>query len=132
VRDDLPNSLGRSRSPLLATTGLVLVPQQSVYVVERLGRFNRVLEPGLHLVIPVVRCGRRRLGLGLLSDSLAASDQVDRVAYTWSLKEEAIPIHAQTAITRDNVAISIDGGARRVASPRARASPRPRQCSTSA
>jgi regulator of protease activity HflC (stomatin/prohibitin superfamily) len=43
------------RNPLLATTGVVLVPQQSVYVVERLGRFNRVLEPGLHLVIPLVR-----------------------------------------------------------------------------
>lgn len=55
VRDDLPGSLGRMRNPLLATTGVVLVPQQSVYVVERLGRFNRVLEPGLHLVIPLVR-----------------------------------------------------------------------------
>ena len=57
VRDDLPASLGRQRNPLLATTGVVLVPQQSVFVVERLGRFNRVLEPGLHLVIPMVRPG---------------------------------------------------------------------------
>jgi hypothetical protein len=54
--DDVPrNSLGRTRNPLLSTTGICLVPQQSVFVVERLGRFNRVLEPGLHLVIPVVR-----------------------------------------------------------------------------
>ena len=65
----------------------MVVPQQTISVVERLGRFQRLLEPGLHFVIPIV----------------------DRVAYTWSLKEEAIPIHAQTAITRDNVAITIDG-----------------------
>ena len=110
--DDVPVSkLEAPRTPLLST-GLVLCPQQSVYVVERLGKFHRILEPGLHVIIPLA----------------------DRVAYAWSLKgerqghndpafrllplspdapatllEEAIPIHAQTAITRDNVAIQIDG-----------------------
>jgi len=109
----VPSSkLGAPKTPLLST-GLVLCPQQSVYVVERLGKFHRILEPGLHVIIPVVRApakeGEHRV---LVVDSLtrtATATQVDRVAYAWSLKEEAIPIHAQTAITRDNVAIQIDG-----------------------
>ncbi|KAL8449938.1 hypothetical protein Emag_003499 [Eimeria magna] len=57
------------------------------YVVERFGRFHRVLPSGLHLLVPFV----------------------DRVAYTHSLKEEALPIPNQTAITRDNVTLQIDG-----------------------
>ncbi|CDJ59103.1 SPFH domain / Band 7 family domain-containing protein, putative [Eimeria maxima] len=57
------------------------------YVVERFGRFHRVLTPGLHFLIPLV----------------------DRLAYIHSLKEEALTIPNQTAITRDNVTLQIDG-----------------------
>ena len=67
--------------------GFAIVPQQKAFVVERLGRFQRILEPGFHLMIPFI----------------------DRVAYVHSLKEEAIPIVSQQAITKDNVTIGIDG-----------------------
>jgi len=67
--------------------GVVVVPQQLAWVVERLGRYHKVLDPGLHFLVPVV----------------------DRVAYVHSLKEEAIAIPNQQAITKDNVTISIDG-----------------------
>jgi regulator of protease activity HflC (stomatin/prohibitin superfamily) len=67
--------------------GFVMVPQQRAYVVERFGKFLEVLQPGLHFMIPFI----------------------DRVAYVHSLKEEAIPILSQQAITRDNVTIGIDG-----------------------
>ncbi|KAL8274396.1 hypothetical protein Esti_001718 [Eimeria stiedai] len=67
--------------------GFVAVPHQMAYVVERFGRFHRVLPSGLHVLVPFV----------------------DRVAYAHSLKEEALPIPNQTAITRDNVTLQIDG-----------------------
>lgn len=67
--------------------GFAVVPQQRAYVVERFGKFQRILEPGLHFMLPLV----------------------DRVAYVHSLKEEAVPIVSQQAITRDNVTIGIDG-----------------------
>lgn len=67
--------------------GVVVVPQQIAWIVERFGRFHKVLEPGIHLLIPLV----------------------DRVSYMHSLKEDTIPIPNQQAITKDNVTISIDG-----------------------
>lgn len=66
---------------------IVIVPQQVACLVERFGRFKRILTPGLHVLVPFV----------------------DRVAYTHSLKEEAIPVTDQNAITKDNVTIQLDG-----------------------
>jgi len=72
---------------LTAWNGIKLVPQQKAWVIERLGRFNQTLTAGLHFIIPFV----------------------DKVAYRHSLKENAVDIPSQTAITRDNVTLIIDG-----------------------
>ncbi|MBM3750971.1 MAG: paraslipin [Acidimicrobiia bacterium] len=65
----------------------VVVPQQSAYVVERLGRFSGVLSAGFHLLIPFF----------------------DVIRYKHSLKEIALDIPAQVCITRDNVQVGVDG-----------------------
>lgn len=67
--------------------GVKIVPQQQIWVVERLGRFHDLLEPGLTIIIPFF----------------------DKVSYKHSLKEEAIDIKSQSAITRDNVTLTLDG-----------------------
>lgn len=68
-------------------TAIKIVPQQHAYVVERLGRYSRTLEPGPHFVIPFV----------------------DRVRIQHSLKEFVLDIPEQVCITRDNVQVTIDG-----------------------
>lgn len=65
----------------------VLVPQQNVMVCEKFGRFDRILQPGLNFKIPLF----------------------EYVAYHHSLKERVMDIDSQTAITKDNVKIRIDG-----------------------
>lgn len=52
-----------------------------------MGKYNRILEPGLNLLIPIV----------------------DKVKYVQSLKEIAIDVPKQTAITSDNVSLTLDG-----------------------
>jgi regulator of protease activity HflC (stomatin/prohibitin superfamily) len=71
---------------ILAKTAVV-VPQQSAYVVETLGRFNRTLQAGFHILVPFV----------------------DRIAYRHNLKEQAIDIPEQVCITKDNVQVGVDG-----------------------
>ena len=66
---------------------LVIVPQQSAYVIERLGKFRKVLGPGLSPLIPVV----------------------DRVAYRHSLKEIPMDVASQVCITKDNTQLTVDG-----------------------
>ena len=65
----------------------VVVPQQSAFVVERLGRFSGVLQAGFHVLIPFV----------------------DVIRYRHSLKEGAFDIPEQVCITRDNVQVGVDG-----------------------
>jgi regulator of protease activity HflC (stomatin/prohibitin superfamily) len=65
----------------------VVVPQQSAYVVERLGRYSATLNAGFHILVPFV----------------------DVIRYRHSLKEVAVDIPAQICITRDNVQVGVDG-----------------------
>ncbi len=65
----------------------VIVPQQSAYIVELLGKYNRTLRAGFHILIPFI----------------------ERIAYRHSLKELAIDIPEQVCITKDNVQVGIDG-----------------------
>jgi regulator of protease activity HflC (stomatin/prohibitin superfamily) len=63
------------------------VPQQNAWVVERLGKFDRTLTPGLSLLVPFV----------------------DRVAYKHSLKEVPLDVPSQVCITKDNTQLQVDG-----------------------
>jgi regulator of protease activity HflC (stomatin/prohibitin superfamily) len=65
----------------------VVVPQQSGYVVESLGKYSRTLRAGFHILVPFV----------------------ERIAYRHSLKERAFDIPEQVCITKDNVQVGVDG-----------------------
>lgn len=67
--------------------GVRIVPQQSAYVVERLGKYHTTLHAGISYIVPFV----------------------DKVAYQHSLKEQAIDIPEQVCITKDNVQVGVDG-----------------------
>ncbi len=65
----------------------VVVPQQSAYVVERLGKYAKTLNAGFHILVPFL----------------------ERVAYKHTLKEQAVDIAEQICITKDNVQVGVDG-----------------------
>jgi regulator of protease activity HflC (stomatin/prohibitin superfamily) len=71
---------------VLAKTAVV-VPQQSAYVIEFLGKYNKAIRAGFHILVPFA----------------------ERVAYRHSLKEHAFDIEEQICITRDNVQVGVDG-----------------------
>lgn len=71
---------------VIAKTAIV-VPQQSAYVVEYLGKYRKTIKAGFHILIPFV----------------------ERVAYRHNLKERAVDIQEQICITRDNVQVGVDG-----------------------
>ena len=72
---------------ILAKIALV-VPQQSAFVVERLGKYSRTVHAGFHILIPFI----------------------ERVAYRHTLKEQAADIAEQVCITKDNVQVGVDAG----------------------
>jgi len=72
---------------IIVIKAIRVVPQQHAWVVERLGRFYAVLQPGLNFVIPFV----------------------DRVAYRHDLREIPLDVPSQICITRDNTQLQVDG-----------------------
>ncbi|CDQ80236.1 unnamed protein product [Oncorhynchus mykiss] len=77
----------RCASSLPMNTVVLFVPQQESWVVERMGRFHRILEPGLNFLIPIL----------------------DKIRYVQSLKEIVIDVPEQSAVSLDNVTLQIDG-----------------------
>jgi regulator of protease activity HflC (stomatin/prohibitin superfamily) len=65
----------------------IVVPQQSAFVVERLGKYSKTISAGFHILFP----------------------GVERIAYKHTLKEAALDIAEQICITKDNVQVGIDG-----------------------
>ena len=65
----------------------VVVPQKTAYIVERLGKYRCTLDAGFHILVPFF----------------------DRIAYRHTLKEQAIDVPPQDCITKDNIAVSVDG-----------------------
>lgn len=66
---------------------LRIVPQRKAYIIERLGKYSGTLTAGFHLLVPFF----------------------DKVAYIHTLKEEAIDVASQSCITKDNIAVEVDG-----------------------
>ena len=64
-----------------------IVPQKMAFIIERLGKYAKTLDAGFHILIPFL----------------------DRVAYQHTLKEVAVDVPSQTCITRDNIAVEVDG-----------------------
>jgi len=72
---------------IFAVKAIKVIPQQTAWVIERLGKFHKVLNPGLNFIIPFI----------------------DKVAYKHSLKEIPLDTPSQVCITRDNTQLSVDG-----------------------
>ncbi|WP_372808391.1 SPFH domain-containing protein [Pontiella sp.] len=64
-----------------------IVPQRSAFIVERLGKYHKTLEAGMHILFPFI----------------------DKVAYKHTLKEQAVDVAPQMCITRDNISVEVDG-----------------------
>lgn len=72
---------------IIVATGTKAVPQQESWIVERLGKYDRILQPGLNFIIPIV----------------------EKVAYKHTLKETVLDVLEQSAITKDNVSVLFNG-----------------------
>ena len=72
---------------VFVTQAVKVVPQQNAWVLERFGKYNRTLLPGLNIIVPFV----------------------DRVAYRHSLKEIPMDVPSQVCITKDNTQLQVDG-----------------------
>lgn len=64
-----------------------VIPQKEAFIIERLGKYRTTLDAGFHLLVPFF----------------------DRVAYKHTLKEQAMDVPPQTCITKDNIAVDVDG-----------------------
>jgi regulator of protease activity HflC (stomatin/prohibitin superfamily) len=72
---------------ILVKSSIKFVPQNRAYVVERFGKYNKTMEAGLNFLVPFI----------------------DKVGYDRSLKEQAVDVPSQSAITRDNISLVVDG-----------------------
>ncbi|MBN2478783.1 MAG: paraslipin, partial [Parachlamydiales bacterium] len=65
----------------------IIIPQMTVFVIEKLGKYNRTLSAGFHILVPFI----------------------EKIAYKHSLKEKTINVPEQICITKDNIPVAVDG-----------------------
>ena len=72
---------------IILLTTIRIVPQKTAFIVERLGKYSSTLNAGFHMLVPFV----------------------DRISYKHTLKEQAVDVPPQQCITKDNIAVEVDG-----------------------
>jgi regulator of protease activity HflC (stomatin/prohibitin superfamily) len=72
---------------ILLVSSIKIIPQRSAYIIERLGKYKATMVAGFQLIIPFI----------------------DKIQYKHTLKEQAIDVASQTCITKDNIAVEVDG-----------------------
>jgi regulator of protease activity HflC (stomatin/prohibitin superfamily) len=72
---------------IIFITTVRIVPQKRAYIIERVGKYHKTLDAGFHVLFPLA----------------------DRVAYRHTLKEQAVDVPPQQCITKDNIAVEVDG-----------------------
>ncbi|MHC4519656.1 MAG: SPFH domain-containing protein [Planctomycetota bacterium] len=72
---------------IVFVTIIRIVPQKRAYIIERVGKYHKTLDAGFHILAPLV----------------------DRVSYRHTLKEQAVDVPPQQCITKDNIAVEVDG-----------------------
>jgi regulator of protease activity HflC (stomatin/prohibitin superfamily) len=72
---------------IILSRTIKIIPEQEAYIIERFGEYQKTLNAGFHVIIPIMH----------------------RVAYKHTLKEEVIDVPPQTCITKDNVQVEVDG-----------------------
>jgi regulator of protease activity HflC (stomatin/prohibitin superfamily) len=72
---------------IILITTIRIVPQKRAYIIERLGKYHKTLDAGFHILAPFV----------------------DKVSYRHTLKEQAVDVPPQQCITKDNIAVEVDG-----------------------
>lgn len=72
---------------VLLKSSIKFVPQNRAYIIERFGKYNKSIEAGLNFIVPFI----------------------DKVSYDRSLKEQAVDVPSQSAITKDNISLTVDG-----------------------
>jgi regulator of protease activity HflC (stomatin/prohibitin superfamily) len=92
----------------LTVKGIRIVPEQSVMMIERLGKFSRQLNPGLNIIIPVIDSPRGVLWRSTHKDQAGGKVHVVHSVTNLDLREQVYDFPAQQVITSDNVGIRVD------------------------
>lgn len=93
---------------VLIIKGIRIVPEQSVVMIERLGKFSRLLSPGLNVIVPIVDSPREVMWRSTIRDGEGHKRHVMAMQAALDLREQVYDFPQQQVITKDNVGIGVD------------------------
>ena len=93
---------------MLIIKGIRIVPEQSVVMIERLGKFSRLLNPGLNVIIPIIDSPREVMWRSTIREGGGNKHHVMALQTKLDLREQVYDFPQQQVITKDNVGIGVD------------------------